>query len=100
VDCSYCKKPVTLAFDMTEAKPNGGEVKRRACFPCLEDIGRREMAKANERRTTSFVVRECRPGVQAIVCPKCGVVRELPVWMDAKAWNDAVQEFEQKHLHA
>lgn len=47
MDCSYCKKPVKISFDITEDVPGEGPSKRRACFPCIVSMGEKIM---NEHR--------------------------------------------------
>jgi hypothetical protein len=43
--CSYCKKPAKLAFELLEDKTGKNTLKKIACFPCLSEIGRKEMAE-------------------------------------------------------
>lgn len=50
MDCSYCKKPVDLAFLMEEQIPGVGPERRRACFSCLSEIGDKKMREIREAK--------------------------------------------------
>jgi len=45
MECSYCKKPCRgeIAFELLENVKGEGPVKKRACFPCIQELGERVM---------------------------------------------------------
>lgn len=45
MECSYCKKPCRgeIAFEILENVKGEGPVKRRACFPCISELGEKIM---------------------------------------------------------
>ena len=49
MDCSYCKKPVMIAFELTEDVPGEGPSKRRACFLCVQAQGEKFMAEKRKQ---------------------------------------------------
>lgn len=50
IECFYCKQPARggFAFELIEDIPGKIPVKRRACFPCLNDIGEKIMRPPQE----------------------------------------------------
>jgi len=52
--CSYCKKPKPLMFRLVVNQDGRDTAERFACFPCLSEIGEKEMAEHRKAQQTQL----------------------------------------------